>query len=87
MDLGALGKELPADNTLKAEISRKRVPTNELAMSAGQPMETKNSKRQALDKELRMLADELLKESWQQGPHRAYPRNSDCHLCEAQDRV
>ena len=23
----------------------------------------------------------------QQGPHRAYPRNSDCHLCEAQDRV
>ena len=22
----------------------------------------------------------------QQGPHRAYPRNSDCHLCEAQDR-
>ena len=23
----------------------------------------------------------------QQGPHRAYPRSSDCHLCEAQDRV
>ena len=23
----------------------------------------------------------------QQGPHCAYPRNSDCHLCDAQDRV
>ena len=27
-------------------------------------METKNSKKQALAKELRTLADELLKESW-----------------------
>ena len=33
-------------------------------MLAGQLMETKNSKKQALAKELTMLADELLKESW-----------------------
>ena len=31
---------------------------------AGQPMETKNSKKHALAKELTTLADELLKESW-----------------------
>ena len=64
MDLGALGKELPMDNTLETAISRKRAPTNELTLWAGQPMETKNSKKQALAKELRMLADELLKGSW-----------------------
>ena len=64
MDLGALGKELPADNPLETAISRKRAPTNKLTMLAGQPMETKNSKKQALAKELMTLADELLKESW-----------------------
>ena len=33
-------------------------------MLAGQPMEMKNPKNKALAKELRPLADELLKESW-----------------------
>ena len=51
MDPGALGKELPTDNPLETAISRKRAPTNELTMLAGQPMETKNSKKQALAKE------------------------------------
>ena len=64
MDPGALGKELPMDNPLETTISRKRAPTNELTMLAGQPMEMKNSKKQALAKELRTLEDELLKESW-----------------------
>ena len=64
MDPGALGKELPADNPLETEISKKQAPTNELTMLAGQPMETKNSKKQALAKELTTLVDELLKESW-----------------------
>ena len=63
MDPGALGKELPADNPLETAISRKRAPTNELTMLAGQ-LDMKNSKKQALAKELRTLADELLKESW-----------------------
>jgi hypothetical protein len=60
MDPRALGKELPADNPLETEISRKRAPANELAMLAGKPMETKISKKQALAKELTTLADELL---------------------------
>ena len=64
MDPRALGKELPADNPLETAISRKRAPTNELTMLAGQPMEMKKSKKQELAKELRTLADELLKESW-----------------------
>ena len=64
MDPGALGKELPVDNPLKTEISRKRAPANELATLAGKPMETKSSKKQALAKELTTLADKLLKESW-----------------------
>ena len=64
MDPGALGKELPVDNPLETTISRKLAPTNKLTMLAGQPMETKNSKKQALAKELRMLEDELLKGSW-----------------------
>ena len=86
MDPGALGKELPADNPLETAISRKRAPTNELTMLAGQPMEMKNSKKQALAKELTTLADKLLKQKLeeQQGPHRAYHRNSDGHVCEAQ---
>ena len=67
MDPGALGKELPADNPLETAISRKRAPTNELTMLAGQRMETKNSKKQALAKELRTLVDELLKGSWKNG--------------------
>ena len=88
MDPGALGKELPADNPLETAISRKRAPTNELTMLAGQPMETKISKKQALAKELRTLADELLKESWKNSkPHYAYPKNSNGHLCEAQGQV
>ena len=64
MDLGALGKELPADNPLETAISKKQALTNELTMLADQPMETKNSKKQALAKESTMLVDELLKESW-----------------------
>jgi hypothetical protein len=60
MDPGALGKELPADNPLETEISRKRALAKELAMLVGQPMETKNSKKQALAKELTTLANELL---------------------------
>ena len=64
MDPGALGKELPTDNLLETAIYRKRATTNELTMLAGKPMETKNSKKQALAKELRTFADKLLKESW-----------------------
>ena len=60
MDPGALGKELPADNPLEIEISRKRASANELAMLAGKPMEMKISKKQALAKELTTLADKLL---------------------------
>ena len=63
MDPGALGKELPADSPLEIAISRKRAPTNVLTMLAVQPMEMKNSKKQALAKELTTLVDEL-KASW-----------------------
>ena len=61
MDPGALGKELPADNPLETAISSTDQRVDHVG---GQPMETKNSKKQALAKELRTLADELLKESW-----------------------
>ena len=74
MDAGALGKDLPTDNPLERAISRKRAPTNELTMLAGQPMETKNSKKLALAKELRTLADELLKGSWKNGDRKSVCR-------------
>jgi hypothetical protein len=61
MDPEVVGKELPADNPLETEISKKRAAANELGMLAGKRMETKSSKKQALAKELTTLADELLK--------------------------
>ena len=64
MDPGALVKDLPVDNPFETDISRKGAPTNKLTMLVGPPMETKNSKKQALAKELTTLANELLKESW-----------------------
>ena len=73
MNPGALGKELPADNPLETTLSRKRAPTNELAMLVVQPMETKNSKKQALPKELTTLADELVKESWKNSKGHTVP--------------